>query len=384
MDILDNLGFETRCIHGGQRHETTTGAVMQPIFQTSTYAQSSPSVHLGYEYSRTHNPTRQALERSLANLEHAKHGFCFASGCAAATTLLLGLKAGDHVVAMDDLYGGTRRLFEKVFSQMGLSFTFCDLRDPSALDVALTDKTRLVFIETPTNPLLKLVDIAAVSQRAKARNVDVVVDNTFATPALQNPLLLGADLVLHSTTKYIGGHSDVLGGAILTNSDKWAEKLAYLSNAAGGVPAPWDCFLLLRGIKTLGIRMQRHCQNAQFLSEKLGVHPQVRSVIFPGLESFPQFELAKRQMKGPSGIISLELAGGEALARRVCEKTKLFTCAESLGGVESLIEHPASMTHASIDPATRDRLRITGGLIRLSVGIECAQDLWADLEQAMA
>jgi cystathionine gamma-lyase len=383
MKISDALNFATKCIHSGQRPEAITGAVMTPVFQTSTYAQESPAKHKGYEYSRTQNPTRKALEDNLSALEHAAHGFGFSSGCAAATVLMLGLNPGDHVIALDDLYGGTRRLFTKVFERFGLSFTFTDLVDLKALEQAITPKTKMIWLETPSNPLLKLVDIKAVCERAKNNHIEVSVDNTFATPALQNPLLLGADLVVHSTTKYIGGHSDVVGGAIMTNNAAWADKIAFLSNSIGAIPAPWDCFLTLRGTKTLSVRMKQHCENASFIAEGLKDHPQVKKVFFPGDKNHPQYDLACRQMSGPSGMISFIVKGGETQARQICEKTRLFTCAESLGGVESLIEHPSSMTHASIPPEARRAIGIDDGLIRLSVGIEDKNDLWLDLEQAI-
>lgn len=383
MLTADGLKFETLCIHAGQQPESVTGAVMTPVFQTSTYAQESPAKHKGYEYSRTQNPTRKVLEDNLAALEQAKFGFCFSSGCAATTVLMLALNPGDHVVAMDDLYGGTRRLFEKVFQRFGIVFSFVDLSNVTSLDRAITKNTKMIWLETPSNPLLKLVDIKAVSERAKANHIVVVVDNTFATPALQNPIVEGADLVVHSTTKYIGGHSDVVGGAILTNHEAWAEKLAFLSNSIGGVPAPWDCFLVLRGIKTLHLRMERHSENASFIAENLAGHQNISQVYFPGLKSHPHFELAKRQMRGSSGMVSFVVKGGEAQARRICERTRLFTCAESLGGVESLIEHPASMTHASIAKPERQKIGIDDGLVRISVGIEDSGDLWSDLEQAI-
>lgn len=375
--------FATKCIHAGQHPESVTGAVMMPIFQTSTYAQTSPAIHKGYEYSRTHNPTRKALEDNLAALEHAQYGFCFSSGCAATSIIMLGLNPGDHVVAMDDLYGGTRRLFEKIFHRFGIGFTFADLSNPKALDEVVTSNTKMIWLESPSNPLLKLVDIKAVAMRAKAANILVAVDNTFATPALQNPLLLGADMVVHSTTKYIGGHSDVVGGAIMTNNQAWAEKIAYLSNAVGAVPAPWDCFLVLRGVKTLHVRMKQHSENALFLASRLVEHKNIQQVYFPGLKTHPHYALAQSQMKGPSGMISFVVKGGEQKARQLCEKTKLFTCAESLGGVESLIEHPSSMTHASISPQERQKIGIDDGLVRISVGIEDKDDLWRDLEQAI-
>lgn len=375
--------FATACVHAGVEPEPTTGAVMTPIFQTSTYAQESPAKHKGYEYSRTQNPTRAALENSLKALEYAHHALSFSSGCAATTTILLALNPGDHVVAMDDLYGGTRRLFEKVFKRFGLQFTFADLTRPEELCRHLKRETKMLWLETPTNPLLKIADIQALSTIAHEQNVTVVVDNTFATPALQNPLRLGADIVVHSTTKYIGGHSDVVGGALMTNDAQWHEKLAYLSNCIGAVPAPLDCFLVLRGIKTLHVRMEKHCANALAIAQYLCRHPRVAKVYFPGLPEHPQFPLVQKQMRGPSGIISLVLTGGEQHARRTCEKTRLFTCAESLGGVESLIEHPSSMTHASIEKKQREIIGIDDGLIRLSVGIENLQDLLTDLEQAI-
>lgn len=383
MKTPDSLSFATKCIHAGVEPESMTGAIMTPVFQTSTYAQESPAQHKGYEYSRTHNPTRKVLENNLAALEHAQFGFCFSSGCAAATILMLGLNPGDHVIAMDDLYGGTRRLFERVFARFGITFSFIDLSNAKNCEGAFTKNTKMVWLESPSNPLLKLIDIAALTAIAKSHGALTTVDNTFATPALQNPLLLGADLVVHSTTKYIGGHSDVVGGAILTNNAEWAEKIAFLSNSVGGVPGPWDCFLVLRGIKTLHLRMNTHCANAQTIAERLAQHPKVAQVYFPGLASHPHYDLAKRQMRGPSGMVSFVVKGGEAQARRICERTRLFTCAESLGGVESLIEHPPSMTHASIAKEKRQVIGIDDGLVRISVGVEDISDLWGDLEQAI-
>ncbi|HXW60930.1 MAG TPA: aminotransferase class I/II-fold pyridoxal phosphate-dependent enzyme, partial [Myxococcota bacterium] len=348
MKTAHEQGFATICIHAGQEPEGLTGAVMTPIFQSSTYAQASPAKHKGYEYSRSHNPTRTALEKNLAALENARFAFAFSSGCAATTILLLGLNPSDHVVAMDDLYGGTRRLFTKVFERFGINITFVDLSDPTRLIPALTPKTKMVWVESPSNPLLKLIDIKALGEETKKRGLSLVVDNTFATPALQNPLTLNADIVLHSTTKYLGGHSDVVGGAIMTNDASWAEKIAFLSNAVGAIPAPWDCFLVLRGTKTLDVRMKQHCHNAAFIAQALSDHPKVTKVFFPGLISSEFHELSKKQMRGPSGMVSFILKGGEQEAKRICEQTRLFTCAESLGGVESLIEHPTSMTHASV------------------------------------
>ena len=383
MKTANDSSFATKCIHAGQKPEGLTGAVMTPIFQTSTYAQSSPGQHKGYEYSRSHNPTRTALEKNLSALEHAQFAHCFSSGCAATTILLLALNPGDHVLAMDDLYGGTRRLFVHVFQRFGINFSFADLSDLRNLDKLTTPKTKLIWLESPSNPLLKLIDIKAVGEFSKNNNITLVVDNTFATPALQNPLLLGATIVVHSTTKYIGGHSDVVGGALMTNDQNWSEKVAYLSNAVGAVPAPMDCFLLLRGAKTLNLRMKQHCENALFIAKNLSDHRQVSQVIYPGLPSHPHFDLASRQMHGGSGMVSFIVKGKEAQARQICEKTKLFTCAESLGGVESLIEHPSSMTHASIPIETRHAIGIDDGLVRLSVGIEDKDDLWRDLEQAI-
>ncbi|USN51905.1 MAG: aminotransferase class V-fold PLP-dependent enzyme [Myxococcales bacterium] len=377
------MDFATQCIHAGQHPEKVTGAVMTPVFQTSTYAQTSPSQHKGYEYSRTHNPTRTALEESLKALEHAQFAFCFASGCAATSILMLGLNPGDHVIALDDLYGGTRRLFTKVFERFGIKYTFLDLSKQELLAQAITKQTKMIWVESPSNPLLKLVDIKAVSNKAKEHNILVVVDNTFATPALQNPLLLGADIVVHSTTKYIGGHSDVVGGAIMTSNPMWAEKIAFLSNSIGAIPAPWDCFLTLRGIKTLALRMKQHCENASFIYQNLRKHPQINRVYFPFDPEHPQYVLAQSQMKGSSGMISFVIEGNEIQAKKVCENTRLFTCAESLGGVESLIEHPSSMTHASIAKESRHAIGIDDALIRLSVGIEDKNDLWLDLKQAI-
>lgn len=377
----DKISFDTKCIHAGQKPESITGAVMTPIFQTSTYAQESPAKHKGYEYSRTHNPTRKALEDNLAALEHGAFGYCFASGCAAVTVIMMALNPGDHVIAMDDLYGGTRRLFSKIFARFGITFSFVDLSKES-IDPHFTAKTKLVWLETPSNPLLKLCDIKKITTAAKARKCSVVVDNTFATPALQNPLLLGADLVVHSTTKYIGGHSDVVGGAIITNDKNWAEQVAFLSNSIGGVPGPFDCFLVLRGVKTLHLRMKRHGETAQFIAEQLKAHSRVSRVYFPGLAEHPQAALAREQMRGPTGMISFVVDTADH-ARRICEQTRLFVCAESLGGVESLIEHPASMTHASINPDDRARIGIAEGLVRISVGIEDASDLWNDLKKAI-
>ena len=381
----EGLGFGTRAIHAGQSPDPSTGAVMQPIYATSTYAQSSPGVHQGYEYSRTQNPTRMAWERCLADLESGTHGFAFASGMAATATLLELLDAGSHVVAMDDLYGGTGRLFNRVRARTaGLEFSYADLSDPANLAAAMRDDTRMVWIETPTNPMLKLVDIAAVSAAAKARGALVVVDNTFASPWGQRPLELGADIVMHSATKYLNGHSDVVGGVVAVRDAALGEQLAFLQNSIGAVAGPFDSFLALRGVKTLALRMERHNASALTIARWLEGRAEVERVIYPGLESHPQHALAQRQMAGGGGIVSFDIAGGLQAARRFLESTRLFTLAESLGGVESLVNHPAIMTHASVPPETRARLGISDTLIRLSVGIEDCRDLIADLEQALS
>jgi cystathionine gamma-lyase len=379
-------GLGTRAIHGGQAVDPSTGAVMPPIYATSTYAQSSPGVHQGFEYSRTHNPTRFAWERCVASLERGSRGFAFASGLAATGTLLELLDSGDHVVAMDDIYGGSYRLFERVRRRSaGLDFSFVDLTDPAALEAAITPRTKLVWIETPTNPLLKIVDIAAVAAVAKRHGLLVAVDNTFASPALQRPLEHGADLVMHSATKYLNGHSDMVGGMLVVgdNADL-AERLAFLQNSVGAVQGPFDSFLALRGAKTLHLRMRAHCDNAMALAGFLDAHPAVEKTIYPGLASHPHHALAKRQMDGFGGMVTIVLKGGFEAAKRFCERTELFTLAESLGGVESLVNHPAVMTHASIPEARREALGIGGGLVRLSVGIEDVADLRVDLERALA
>lgn len=379
-------GLGTRAIHGGQAVDPSTGAVMPPIYATSTYAQSSPGVHQGFEYSRTHNPTRYAWERCVASLERGSRGFAFASGLAATGTALELLDSGDHVVAMDDLYGGSYRLFERVRRRSaGLDFSFVDLTDPAALEAAITPRTKLVWIETPTNPLLKIVDIAAVAAVAKRHGLLVAVDNTFASPALQRPLEHGADLVMHSATKYLNGHSDMVGGMLVVGDDAdLAERLAFLQNSVGAVQGPFDSFLALRGAKTLHLRMRAHCDNAMALAGYLDAHPAVEKTIYPGLPSHPHHALAKRQMDGFGGMVTIVLKGGFEAAKRFCERTELFTLAESLGGVESLVNHPAVMTHASIPEARREALGIGGGLVRLSVGIEDVADLRVDLERALA
>jgi cystathionine gamma-lyase len=378
-------GFGTRVIHAGQSPDPSTGAVMQPIYATSTYVQSSPGVHQGYEYSRTQNPTRMAWERCLADLEGGTHGFAFASGMAAIATLLELLDAGSHVVAMDDLYGGTGRLFNRVRARSaGLRVSYADLSLPEALERALEDDTRMVWIETPTNPMLKLVDIAAVAARAQQAGALVVVDNTFASPWGQRPLELGADVVVHSATKYLNGHSDVVGGVVAVRDAALAEKLAFLQNSIGAVAGPFDSFLTLRGVKTLALRMERHNATALTIAQWLESRAGIERVIYPWLESHPQRELARRQMVGGGGIVSFVLSGGLPAARRFLERCKLFALAESLGGVESLVNHPAIMTHASVPAETRARLGISDSLVRLSVGIEDCDDLIADLDQALA
>ena len=376
----------TLAIHGGQSPDPSTGAVMTPIYATSTYAQSSPGVHQGFEYSRTHNPTRFAYERCVAALEGGSRGFAFASGLAATSTLLELLDSGDHVVAMDDLYGGSYRLFERVRRRSaGLDFSFVDLTDPAAFEAAITPKTKLVWIETPTNPLLKIVDIAAIAAIAKRHGLLVAVDNTFASPILQRPLAHGADIVMHSATKYLNGHSDMVGGMLVVGDNaELGEQLAFLQNSVGAVQGPFDSFLALRGLKTLHLRMRAHCDNAMALAEWLQAHPGVSEVIYPGLPSHPHHALAKRQMDGFGGMLSIRLKGGFEAAKRFCERLELFTLAESLGGVESLVNHPAVMTHASIPPARRAELGIGDELVRLSVGVEDIEDLRADLAQALA
>jgi cystathionine gamma-lyase len=379
--------FATRVIHGGQRPDPLTGAVMPPIYATSTYVQSSPGVHKGYEYSRTHNPTRDALQASLLNLEGGAAAFAFASGMAGSATILELLDAGAHIVAMHDLYGGSYRLFENVRKRSAnLDVSFVDLSDPAALEGALGPDTRLIWVETPTNPLLKLVDLSAVAAVARRRGILSVCDNTFATPYLQRPLEHGFDLVLHSTTKFLNGHSDSIGGAAVVRqgAPELAERLGYLQNALGAVPGPFDSFLTLRGIKTLALRMERHCANALAIAQFLEAHPGVERVYYPGLASHPQHALAVRQMRGGyGGIVTAVLHGGLPAARRALERCHLFSLAESLGGVESLIEHPAIMTHASLPQAMRDSLGIGAGLIRLSVGVEDVEDLKGELREAL-
>jgi cystathionine gamma-lyase len=374
---------DTLAIHAGQEPDPTTGAIMTPIFQTSTYVQSSPGVHKGYEYSRTQNPTRHALEACIAAVENGKHGIAFASGCATTDAVLHLLSAGDHVVACDDLYGGTYRLFTKVLARFGVEFTFADLSDPATLRQHLRPNTKMLWLETPTNPMLKLVDIAALAEIAHAAGALVVVDNTFMSPIFQTPLDHGADIVVHSTTKFINGHSDVVGGIAVTRDEGLAQQLHFLQNSIGAIPGPMDCFLVLRGIKTLGIRMRQHAANAEKVVALLEAHPAVETVTWPFSPSHPQYELAKRQMSGGGGMITCVMRGGLKAATTMLEQTRLFALAESLGGVESLIEHPAVMTHASIPADIRAQLGISDGLIRLSVGIEDADDLLADLTRAL-
>ncbi len=379
--------FATRAIHGGQRPDPLTGAVMPPIYATSTYVQSSPGVHQGYDYSRSRNPTRDALQAAVANLEGGGVGFAFASGMAASATVLELLDAGSHIVAMHDLYGGSYRLLENVRKRSAAhSVSFVDLTDPSALEAALRPDTRLVWVETPTNPLLKVVDLAAVAALASQHRLISVCDNTFATPYLQRPLEHGFDVVVHSTTKYLNGHSDSIGGAAVVRAgSELAGRLAFLQNAVGAVSSPFDSFLTLRGIKTLALRMERHCANALAVARFLEQHAGVERVYYPGLESHPQHALARRQMQGGyGGIVTAVLRGGLAAARRTLERCRLFALAESLGGVESLIEHPGIMTHASLPEATRRALGINDGLIRLSVGVEDVRDLTAELDHALA
>jgi cystathionine gamma-synthase/cystathionine gamma-lyase len=377
------MRLETLAIHAGQPPDPMHGAVMQPIVLSSTFAQPEPAKPLRFDYSRSGNPTRAALEACIAALEGGGHGFAFASGCAAATTLLHTLRPGDHVVCGDDVYGGTYRIFRSVLEPMGVGAAFVDLRTVEALEKALTAETKLVWLESPTNPLLRLADIRAISDVVAARGIPLLVDNTFATPMLQRPLELGATAVLHSTTKYVNGHSDAVGGVIVTRDDALAKRLSFLQNAMGAVPSPFDCYLVLRGIKTLPVRMERHVASARELAQRLERARGVRKVFYPGLPSHPQHALAAQQMKGPGGMISVELKGGVAEARRFLGALRIFTLAESLGGVESLAEHPALMTHASLPADVRHGLGIGDGLVRLSVGLEHVEDLWADLETGL-
>ena len=376
--------LDTLAIHAGQEPDPTSGAVMTPIVLASTFAQDGPGAHKGFEYARTGNPTRNTLERCLAALEGGTHGLCFSSGCAAMTTFLHTLRPGDHVVAGDDLYGGSFRILDKVMLPMGIETTQVDLADASALAAAIRPSTKVVWVETPTNPTLKIVDLAKIAEICRARGVLLAVDNTFATPMLQQPLALGAHLVVHSTTKYLNGHSDVVGGAIITSDDALAEKLRFLQNAIGAVQSAFDSYLVLRGLKTLPVRMERHVKSARSIAAWLEKQPGVERVIFPGLPSHAGYALAEKQMRGPGGMISFVVNGGEPGARALLRAVEVFVCAESLGGVESLIELPAVMTHGSVPKAAREKLGIADGFIRLSVGLEAETDLVADLERGLA
>jgi cystathionine gamma-lyase len=379
------LHFSTRTIHAGQSPDPTTGAVMPPIYATSTYAQQSPGVHKGFDYGRSHNPTRFAFERCVADLEEGAAAFAFASGLAAIATVLELLEHGSHVLVCDDIYGGSFRLFDRVRRRSAdLDFTFCDPADLSAFEAAIRPNTRMIWIETPSNPLLKLADLEAIAALARRRNILAVADNTFATPYVQRPLTLGFDIVVHSATKYLNGHSDVIAGvAVVGDRPEWVERLRFLQNAVGAISGPFDSFLVLRGLKTLALRMERHCDNAWRVAQWLEKRADVAKVYYPGLASHSQHALARRQMHGFGGMVSAVLSGGEPRARRFLERCRLFTLAESLGGVESLIEHPALMTHASIPPEQRAAIGIDDGLVRLSVGVEHIDDLIADLEQAL-
>jgi cystathionine gamma-synthase/cystathionine gamma-lyase len=375
--------LDTLAIHAAQDPDPQTGAIMPAIQLSTTFAQDGPGKHRGFEYSRTGNPTRSTLERCVAALEGGRHGIAFSSGCAATTALLQLLRPGDHVLACDDVYGGTFRILERLFVPMGITVTWVDMTQARNVERAMSPSTRLIWVETPTNPLLKIVDIAAVAAIARKRGVPVAVDNTFATPVLQRPLELGAQLCVHSTTKYLNGHADVVGGAIVTSDDELAERLRFVQNAAGAVPSPFDCYLVLRGLKTLPVRMRQCSQTAGELAAWLARHPAVERVLYPGLRSHPQHALAARQMALSGGMVTIIVRGGYRAAVRALSRVRLFICAESLGGVESLIEHPASMTHASVPEPVRASLGIAAGLVRLSVGLEHGSDLRADLEQAL-
>lgn len=384
MNNTNYKGFGTRAIHAGLEPDPTTGAVMTPIYQTSTYAQESPGNHKGYEYSRTHNPTRKALEANLAAIEGGKYGLAFASGLAAIDTLLKTLNPGDEVISTNDLYGGTYRLFVRVYEKFGLRFHFVPMQHISSIEEKITKKTRLIWVETPTNPMLNVIDIEAVSQLCKSHGLMLAVDNTFSSPYLQQPLKFGADVVMHSATKYIGGHSDLVMGALVVNDDSLAEQLYFLQNAAGSVPGPMDCFLALRGIKTLHVRMQRHCENAEKVARFLRSHPRVEKVYWPGFPDHPGHEIAKKQMRAFGGMISFNIKGDNMEeAFKAVSSFKIFTLAESLGGVESLAGHPATMTHASIPREERLKAGLSDSLIRLSVGLEDADDLITDLKHVL-
>jgi len=377
--------FATRAIHAGQSPDPTTGAIITPIYQTSTFVQQSPGVIKGeYDYSRAANPTREAFQQNIASLEGSRHALAFASGVAATGAVIHLLQAGDHIILCDDVYGGTNRLFNRVFRQLGIDTDMVDMTDPNAFRSAFNERTKLVWLETPTNPTLKIVDIAAVAEISRQAGAMLAVDNTFATPYLQNPLALGAHIVCHSTTKYIGGHSDAIGGVLCTDDDELHARLKFLQLSEGAVPGIFECFLLLRSTKTLHVRMDRHCANAEKIARHLEAHPKVDRVVYPGLESHPQHALAKKQMRGFGGMITIYLRDGLEAAKTMLERVELFALAESLGGVESLIDHPAIMTHASVPPEQRAQLGITDGLVRLSVGIEDADDLIADLDASLA
>ena len=378
------LRFNSATIHGGQAPDPAYGAVMPPIYQTSTYAQTTPGGHKGFEYSRTHNPTRQALEKSLASIENGKYGLAFASGLAAMDAVMKLLQPGDEVISTNDLYGGSYRLFTKIFEGFGLKFHFVGMNDLTNVEAAINEKTKLIWVETPTNPMMNVVDIEAVAQLAKKNNLLLAVDNTFASPYLQQPLNFGADIVMHSATKYLAGHSDVVLGSIVVNDDDLHERLAFIQNASGAVPGPMDSFLTLRGIKTLHVRLQRHCENGKTVAEYLATHPKIEKVYWPGFETHPNHDVAKKQMKDFGGMLSFIPKGADYKAAiKIVENLKLFTLAESLGGVESLAGHPASMTHASIPKEEREKSGVVDALIRLSVGIEDAQDLIDDLANAI-
>jgi cystathionine beta-lyase len=385
MSKSNKYRFGTKAIHAGVEPDSATGAIMTPIYQTSTYVQSAPGEHKGYEYSRSQNPTRKALEKSIAALENADYGHCFASGLAAIDAVIKTLKPGDEVISTSDLYGGTYRIFTKIFQDFGIHFHFISMEEASNLENHITDKTKLIWVETPTNPMMNIIDIKAVSEITKKKNVLLCVDNTFSTPYLQNPLDLGADLVMHSLTKYIAGHSDVIMGALATNKKELSDKLAFIQNASGAIPGPQDCFLVLRGIKTLHLRMQRHCENGAGIANFLKSQPKVDKVLWPGFSSHPNHTIASRQMHDFGGMISFSLKENtKEAAHEILKKFKLFTLAESLGGVESLSGHPATMTHASIPKAERDKIGLSDSLIRLSVGVEDLEDLIQDLKHALS
>lgn len=378
-----SFGFGTRAIHAGQNPDPTTGAVMTPIYQTSTYAQESPGKNRGYEYARTGNPTRTAYEKCVAALEGGKYAIAFSSGLASIDAMAKTLNAGDHVICCDDVYAGTFRTFDKIYRRLGIDFTFVDLSDLNKTEAAFRPNTKMIWIETPTNPMLKVLDIQAITSLARKKGAISVVDNTFMSSYFQKPLSLGADVVMHSVTKYMNGHSDVVGGILVTSNDELLKQLKYIQNTSGAVPAPMDCFLVMRGLKTLHVRMERHAQNAMEIAKYLEKHPRIERVIYPGLESHPQHAIARKQMSGFGGMITFFIKGGLPEARRFLERARLFTLAESLGGVESLIEHPAIMTHASVPAETRKQLGILDNLVRMSVGIEDLADLKADLDHAL-